>query len=212
MAYVLREDPDPSVIDDGWGEPDLQQELMEQGHHNGAHWRHDNGVVFDFMKEKVHGTKAWGTIKQFERASHGREAFLALIALYLGPDVTELLMKQAEETLNTTRFDRNSKNFPFDKFVGKMRQCFLDLNRDVPQAYMIRKLADAVDVLKSQWQATGPHFHSNLAHSVHPDMTHCLTHFSQLHAGRPAFPRCSPLIAPAHAQPLAWQHPALTSR
>ena len=57
-------------------------------------------------------------------------------------------------------------------------------------------------VLKSQWRhVTGPSFHSNLAHSLRPNTTHCLPRFSQLHAGRPAFPQRSPLFAPAHAQP-----------
>ena len=57
-------------------------------------------------------------------------------------------------------------------------------------------------VLKSQWRhVTGPSFHSNLAHSLRPNTTHCLPRFSQLHAGRPAFPQRCPLFAPAHAQP-----------
>jgi hypothetical protein len=43
--------------------------------------------VFDFLKTKVDETTVWNTIKQFERADQGRNAFLALIALYLGPDV-----------------------------------------------------------------------------------------------------------------------------
>ena len=59
-------------------------------------------------------------------------------------------------------------------------------------------------VLKSQWQATGPHFHSNLAHSVRPGTTHCLPRFSQLHAGRPAFPqRCPCLPRHTHSRGLA---------
>ena len=57
-------------------------------------------------------------------------------------------------------------------------------------------------VSKSQWHhVTGPSFHSNLAHSVRPGTTHCLPRFSQLHAGRPAFPQRCPLFALAHAQP-----------
>jgi hypothetical protein len=78
MAYVVRKETDPNAIDDGWGEPDFAQELMEQGRHNGINWRHDNRVVFDFLKSKVHGTAAWHTIKQFERAGQGRNAKLSM--------------------------------------------------------------------------------------------------------------------------------------
>jgi hypothetical protein len=39
-------------------------------------------VVFEFLKEKTFGTTAWHTIKAFERSGWGRDAFLALIALY----------------------------------------------------------------------------------------------------------------------------------
>jgi hypothetical protein len=55
-------------------------------------------------------------------------------------------MKQAEQTLNMISYDRNNKNIPIDKFIGKLKQAFIDLNRDVPEALKIRKLGDSVNV------------------------------------------------------------------
>jgi hypothetical protein len=93
------------VVDQGWGNPDFNQELVDRGGPNGANWAGDNRKTFEFLKDKTFGTTAWHTIKAFERAGIGREAFLALIALYLGSDVMELLMKEAEAGLNSITFD-----------------------------------------------------------------------------------------------------------
>jgi hypothetical protein len=110
-------------------------------------WAGDNRAVFDFLKEKTFGTAAWHTIKSFERAGCGGEAFLALIALCLGSNVMELLMKEAKAGLNSLNFDGNNKNFAFDKYVAKLRQHFIDLNHtDVPEAYKIRKFMDSLNV------------------------------------------------------------------
>jgi hypothetical protein len=102
--------------------------------------------VFEFLKEKTFGTTAWHTIKAFEKSGQGREAFLALIALYLGSDVMELLMKEAEAGLNSITYDGNSKNFIFDKYVAKLRQYFINLGREVPDAYKIRKVMAFLNV------------------------------------------------------------------
>ena len=148
-AYVLRPEPDPLVVpvDEGWGNPDFNQELMSCGRHDGTSWAGDNRAVFDFLKDKTFGTTAWHTIKSFERAGWGREAFLALIALYLGSDVIELLMKEAEAGLNSITFDGSNKNFTFDKYVSKLGQYFLDLNcTDIPEAHKIKKLMDSLNI------------------------------------------------------------------
>ena len=146
--HVLRPEPAPLVIvvDQGWGNPSCDEELHERGRHDGANWAGNNRKVFDFLKDKTFGTTAWHTIKCFERSGGGKQAFLALIALYLGSDVMELLMKEAEAGLNTITFDGNSKNFDFAKYVAKLKQCFIDLDREVSDSYKIRKLMDSLNV------------------------------------------------------------------
>jgi hypothetical protein len=67
-------------------------------------------------------------------------------ALYLSSDMMELLMKEAEAGLNSITFDGNSKNFAFDKCVTKLKQYFIDLNREAPDDYKIRKLMDSLKV------------------------------------------------------------------
>ena len=58
----------------------------------------------------------------------------------------ELLMKEAEAGLNSITFDGNSKNFDFTKYVAKLKQYFIDLDREVTDAYKIRKLMDSMNV------------------------------------------------------------------
>jgi hypothetical protein len=58
----------------------------------------------------------------------------------------ELLMKDVKAGLNSITFDGNSKNFAFDKYVTKLRQYFIDLNREVSDAYKIKKLMDSLNV------------------------------------------------------------------
>ena len=133
-------------VDQGWGNPSFDEKLLERGRHDGANWPGDNRKVFEFLKDKTFGTTVWHTIKCFERAGWGREAFLALIALYLGSDVMELLMKEAEAGLNTITFDGNSKNFDFTKYVAKLKQYFIDLDQEVPDSYKIRKMMGSLNV------------------------------------------------------------------
>jgi hypothetical protein len=119
---------------------------VDRGPHDGFSWAGDNRKVFELLKDKTFGTTAWHTIKAFERAGRGRQAFLALITQYLGSDMMELLMKEAEAGLNTITFDGNSKNFDFTKYIAKLKQYFIDLNREVPDAYKIRKMMDSLNV------------------------------------------------------------------
>ena len=55
-------------------------------------------------------------------------------------------MKETESGLNSITCDGTSKNFAFDKYVAKLKQYVIDLGREVPDAYTIRKLMDSLNV------------------------------------------------------------------
>ena len=65
----------------------------------------------------------------------------------MGADVRAVLLKKAEHTLEDIRFDGRSRNWPFDKFIGKLRESFDDLGPD-NQLTEQRK----VNKLMSAWQ------------------------------------------------------------
>ena len=49
-TYVLRPEPDPMavVVDQGWGNPSFDEELLERGRHDEVNWPGDNRKVFEF--------------------------------------------------------------------------------------------------------------------------------------------------------------------
>ena len=152
LLYVIRSDPALPAVDPGFGNPDFSTELAIRGRHDGHYYRADNTTVWLFLKHLYHGTTAWPTILQFERALNGRAAFRALMAQYLGADLMALLAKEADAFVNNALFDGKSRNFTFDKFIGKFREAFLHMEHDQPMSEMrkVSKLMDAwgVDGLK----------------------------------------------------------------
>ena len=88
------------------------------------------------------------TISGYERTKNGRGAFLALIAQFLGPDVRQLLRRQADTFLEHARYDATSKNFTFDKFTSRMRQAFEDMgpNDQFSEERKVTKLMQAFQV------------------------------------------------------------------
>ena len=147
LLYVIRQDSNLPADDPGFGLPTLNEELVTRGRHNGHFWAADNRSVWLFLRAKCHGTTAWNTILTYQTRSNGRAAFLALLGQYLGEDVRAVLLKKAEQTLETIRFDGRSRNWPFDKFIGKLRESFNDLGPD-NQLTEERK----VNKLMSAWQ------------------------------------------------------------
>jgi hypothetical protein len=125
--------------------PHYDAELYNRGRHSGSFWRADNALIWQFVWKICHGTSAWNTISNFEAAKNGRGATLALIRQYMGSDVQQVLIRSAETFLENARFDGKSRNFTWDKFVGKMRQAFKDLGPEdqMSEQRMVTKLVRA---------------------------------------------------------------------
>ena len=130
LLYVIREVAAlPQDADDpGYGRYNtFNDELIRRGRHDGHFWRPDNAEVWTFLRGKCHGTTAWPTIVAFQPTKNGRGAFLALLGQFLGADAKSLLLKKAETTLEKITFDGRSRNWTFDKFIGRLRESFIDL-------------------------------------------------------------------------------------
>ena len=127
LLYVIRAANDPLDPAPAWGHPTLSEYLETQGRHEGRFYAADNTAVWLFLRQKCVGTNAWNCIRSFERRCDGRGAYLALHGQYMGADVTALLLKKAETTLEHLRFDGRSKSWTWEKFVGKYREALHDL-------------------------------------------------------------------------------------
>ena len=99
------------------------------------------------LQRKCVGTTAGNTIRQFQRTMDGRSAYLRLHRQVYGDDVRALMLEQAQNKLEKLRFDNRSKNFTFDTFIDKMRECFIDMGPD-EQMTETRK----VSKLMAAWQ------------------------------------------------------------
>jgi hypothetical protein len=129
LGYVLREQQRPVPVPN-FGQPTYDEEVATRGRLDGHFWNADNRSVWLFLRQKCHGTTAWTVIVEFQRTNDGRAAYQALVGQYLGRDYQRSMLKRAVKMLDEMRFDGKSKNFPFDIFVGRVRQCFIDMGPD----------------------------------------------------------------------------------
>ena len=69
------------------------------------------------------------------------------IAKY-GEDARALLLEKAQNKLDKLRFDNRSKNFTFDTFIDRMRECFIDMgpNDQMTETRKVSKLMAAWQV------------------------------------------------------------------
>ena len=148
LLYVIRESDDPLDPAPAWGEPTLSEYLETQGRHDGRLYAADNTAVWLFLRQKCVGTNAWNCIRTFERRQDGRRAFLTLYGQYMGANVRALLLKKAETTLEHLRFDGRSKNWTWEKFVGKYREAMHDLgpNNQMTEERKVVKFLSAFQV------------------------------------------------------------------
>ena len=127
LSYVIRDDAGLPAEDPGFGVPDFDHEVATRGRHNGHFWENDNKTVWNDIKDAVHGTTAWSTIKRFARTKNGRDAFRALELTFMGNDVRLLLSRRADNVLNMAVYDGKSKNWTWEKHVDRLRNAFQDL-------------------------------------------------------------------------------------
>ena len=148
LLYVVREHVNVPLPDQGIFRPSPSDEVMLRARHDGHFWVADNKAVWLLLRSKCHGTTAWNTIAGFQGASNGRGAFMALLGQFLGEDVRAVLLRRAEKLLENIRFDNRNRNFSFDKFIGKMREAFLDLGPDnqLTEQRKVNKLMQAFQV------------------------------------------------------------------
>ena len=86
-----------------------------------------HSILYQLLQRKCVGTTAGNTIRQFQRTMDGRSAYLRLHRQVYGEDARALLLEKAQNKLDKLRFDNRSKNFTFDTFIDRMRECFIDM-------------------------------------------------------------------------------------
>ena len=127
LEYIIRGRAALPVIDLGFGQPEFDLELEQRGRLDGHFYKADNAIVWLHLRGLCHGTTAWTLISPLKKGGMAEELSIALMSQCMGPDVQQVLLRNAEHFLERAMFDNQSRQFTWDKFIGKMRQAFQDL-------------------------------------------------------------------------------------
>ena len=154
IAYLTRESRNPPAVDPGFGLPNFHLDLARRGRidapggASSTFYAADNRTLYQLLQRKCVGTTAGNTIRQFQRTMDGRSAYLRLHRQVYGEDARALLLEKAQNKLDKLRFDNRSKNFTFDTFIDRMRECFIDMgpNDQMTETSKVSKLMAAWQV------------------------------------------------------------------
>jgi hypothetical protein len=89
-------------------------------------WDADNSTVWDTFFHCLHPTKDYASIKSFERSLDGHVAYYALKHCMMGASMVQTLEAQANQVLQTLKYQGQNQGFTFGKFVNTFKQAFLD--------------------------------------------------------------------------------------
>jgi hypothetical protein len=120
ISYVIRENDEGTIEEEGFGNPSFDRELHLNGSHDGHYFPMDNKLVYYTIKNLVLNSTAHSCIMRLERGFNGCGAFKALERNYMGPHVTQLIQRQGENIVNTSVFNGSSRNHTFDKHVNRL--------------------------------------------------------------------------------------------
>lgn len=128
LLYVIREkDTVPAIADDqGFGVPTIDGELERRLPLTGSIFEADNVMVWNMIYSVTHGGPAWPWVKQYNRTSNGRKAFLAIKQHFMGDAYQNTIKLKADKTLETL-FYNGSRNFSHDAYCEKMKNAIQEL-------------------------------------------------------------------------------------
>ena len=131
LAYVIR----PTVTPPGAAPPlatDLPQsevhgsveaDLIARALHTHPLFRDDNAEVYFKLEEALRGTSYLASIKPFQRARNGRNAFFAVRNQYAGEDKWQAELKRQEEIVHS-RIWKGHGQYSLDRFVAQHRNAY----------------------------------------------------------------------------------------
>ena len=150
LAYVTHNDAIvlPAATDLPTNYPTDIDEMVARAPHGTATYNTDNSDVWDVMMHVFHGTDAYPWIKQFNRPRNGRAAYIALNAHYFGQSQEDNELNEAENTLTTTYYTGEKRNFTFETYAGIHRSAhnaFNDCRQNpMEERNKLRRLIDGI--------------------------------------------------------------------
>ena len=147
LPYVYRTVKD--VTDEMRGETydTTDQEFMALFDLSGDYFDVDNVRVFNELMQYVLNGPGESIVKPYRRRRNGRGAMIALQEYANGSDAIELRASVAYNTLSSTFYRRQSRNFTLDDFFARLRDAYSTLDHeDVNQPVQeLRKWTETMD-------------------------------------------------------------------
>ena len=132
LSYVIREEhkvpaPAPPLatnLPHSEEHGSVKADLIAWASHNHPLYRDDNAKVYFDLERALRGTSYLASIKPFQRARNGRDAYLAIRNQYAGQDKWQSELKRQEDIV-LNRVWKGQGNFTLDRFVGQHRNAFI---------------------------------------------------------------------------------------
>lgn len=144
LSYFIRVNDDPA--------PDAEydsehQRLVAIAPHRGTEFKHDNGVVFDFLKTWTINGPAYPWMKQFDTTRNGRATWLSLLTYYEGTAARDCVKEAAYAAKSNAKYYGEKKKFSFDTYVNIHQEAYQDLHQNdetIPEDKRVRDLLTGI--------------------------------------------------------------------
>ena len=138
----------------------VENDLVAFASHDHPLYRDDSKKVYFLLEEASRGTSFAASLKPFQAAKDGREAFLAFMRQFAGKDKWDKELKRCNNLLNTRTW-KGQSNFTLERFVSQHRNAFITMQQcsehvsfQLPnELTRVKYLLDAIDNSNAELQA-----------------------------------------------------------
>ena len=148
----------------------------------GPHFREDNMQVFRMLSDLVSGTEGESWINQFNRAQHGRNAWLAFRTHYEGGGNERKKITEAESVIDMLHY-KNESIFSFESYSTKMIEAFRDLdNTDSEKSpyEQVKIMLEKISINSAECEIHKAHVRSNFRNDITGAVTYLSTEFARM--------------------------------
>ena len=134
LSYVIRANADVPAATPALaaGQPhsmehgSVKDELVARASHAHALFHDDNVTVYHHLEEANCSTFYAASIKPYQCAKNGRDAWFALVGQYAGIDKWEAEIKKQEQLLHTCVW-KGQSNFSLESFISQHRNAYVSM-------------------------------------------------------------------------------------
>jgi hypothetical protein len=115
----------------------------------GDAFQRDNARVYGIIKQLVIEGPGRSYILPYDKANHGRQAWLALRAYYEGEGFRNRNVEEAYSILEHIFYEGEKRGFTYEKFLERHNECYLELERHGEPVIESKKIRDFLGKIKA---------------------------------------------------------------